>query len=165
MIRGKIPCTWDQSIAENLNYTRFSYNTTMPHTVINPRDVDRYNVSFWMARDLPMEDYNFINEHFRWLKNKHFQINKFEPGDIAPMHIDQYPYYNNLYNVHDDNEIVRVLIFLQDWKNGHYLEIEDISITNWKAGEWVAWELNTPHMAANIGLVDRYTLQLTGTKI
>jgi hypothetical protein len=164
MIRGSIPCTWDQQFVEKLNYKYRQYTTDNHARLVIPQDINRYNIAFWMARDLPIEDFNFINENFRWLKKKHFQINKFEPGHISPMHIDQYPYYSQLHNLQDDNEIVRVIIFMQDWKNGHYLEVEDTGITNWKAGDWVAWDLNTPHIAANIGLTDRYTMQLTGIK-
>jgi hypothetical protein len=35
-------------------------------------------------------------------------------------------------------------------------------IVNWKAGHVVEWLYDTPHMAANIGLEPRYTLQITG---
>ena len=32
----------------------------------------------------------------------------------------------------------------------------------WQAGDTVEWTYDLPHMAANIGLEPRYTLQITG---
>jgi len=51
---------------------------------------------------------------------------------------------------------------LEDWKPGHYLEVNGKPYVNWQAGDTVEWAYDTPHMAANIGLEDRYTLQITG---
>jgi hypothetical protein len=51
---------------------------------------------------------------------------------------------------------------LEDWKSGHYLEANGEPVVNWSAGQVVEWVNDTPHMAANIGLEDRYTLQITG---
>jgi hypothetical protein len=52
---------------------------------------------------------------------------------------------------------------LEDWKPGHYLEIDGVGVVNWVAGDYFMWESNVPHAAANIGIEDRYTLQITGT--
>jgi hypothetical protein len=53
---------------------------------------------------------------------------------------------------------------LEDWKSGHYLEVMGVPYIGWKAGQVVEWTYDAPHMAANIGLEDRYTLQITGHK-
>jgi hypothetical protein len=58
--------------------------------------------------------------------------------------------------------IRRALVLLEDWKSGHYLEIQGKPVVGWKAGDVVEWVYDTPHMAANLGLEDRYTLQITG---
>jgi hypothetical protein len=54
------------------------------------------------------------------------------------------------------------VVFLENWSSGHYLEIGGDVITNWTAGTVVEWAYDVPHMAANIGLLPRYTLQVTG---
>jgi len=54
------------------------------------------------------------------------------------------------------------LVLLEDWKSGHYLEAMNKPVVNWHAGQVVEWTYDTPHMAANIGLEPRYTLQITG---
>jgi hypothetical protein len=43
------------------------------------------------------------------------------------------------------------------------LEIDGNPITKWSAGDWVGWNYDTQHLAANIGMTDRYTMQITGT--
>jgi hypothetical protein len=53
-------------------------------------------------------------------------------------------------------------VLLEDWKPGHYLEVDGVPYVNWKAGQTSEWVYDAPHMAANIGLEDRYTLQITG---
>jgi hypothetical protein len=54
-------------------------------------------------------------------------------------------------------------VYLEDWASGHYGEMAGQPITGWRAGDWVSWHDDFPHLAANMGRTDRYTLQLTGT--
>jgi hypothetical protein len=44
----------------------------------------------------------------------------------------------------------------------HYFEGAGLPMTQWRAGDAVEWDYDTPHMAANVGLEPRYTLQITG---
>jgi hypothetical protein len=61
-----------------------------------------------------------------------------------------------------ETTIRRALLLLEDWKPGHYLEVAGQPYVNWRAGDVIEWAYDEPHMAANIGLEDRYTLQITG---
>jgi hypothetical protein len=84
-------------------------------------------------------------------------------GTVLPTHGDTYKKYVELFNLKGkEHTIHRALVLLEDWKSGHYLELNGAPIINWKAGSVVEWQYDTPHMAANIGLEDRYTLQITG---
>jgi len=56
-------------------------------------------------------------------------------------------------------------VFLEDWQPGHILEIDGSPISQWHAGDYVIWNYDTPHMAANLGLVPRYTAQITFTNV
>jgi hypothetical protein len=89
-------------------------------------------------------------------------IYKMETDEILPVHFDTYKYYRNLFKLDDSVDIVRTIVFLKDWSSGHYIEIDGTAQVGWKAGDWFMWANNTPHMAANIGLDPRYTLQITG---
>jgi hypothetical protein len=53
-------------------------------------------------------------------------------------------------------------VFLEDWKPGHYAEYNSTAKIDWQAGDVVEWCYDAPHMAANMGLEPRYTLQITG---
>ena len=41
-------------------------------------------------------------------------------------------------------------------------KINEDPYVEWAAGETVIWQNNTQHLAANMGMTDRYTLQITG---
>lgn len=84
-------------------------------------------------------------------------------GTVMPNHSDLYKKYVEVFNLQgQEHTICRAIVMLEDWKSGHYLELQGVPIVNWKAGTVVEWIYDTPHMAANIGLEDRYTLQITG---
>jgi hypothetical protein len=85
------------------------------------------------------------------------------PGTILPMHSDLYIKYIDLFNLQgQEANIKRAIVFLENWSSGHYLEICGDVITNWTAGTVVEWAYDAPHMAANLGTLPRYTLQITG---
>jgi|TARA_R110002074_G_scaffold292628_1_gene464314 hypothetical protein len=82
-------------------------------------------------------------------------------NEIIPLHRDNYKLYREKFNC-EMEDITRIVVFLEDWKSGHYFEIDGHPIVNWKAGNSVTWVGNIEHMAANIGIDYRYTLQITG---
>jgi hypothetical protein len=84
-------------------------------------------------------------------------------GDILPAHRDTYKTYIKFHNIENPASVNRAIIFLEDWKPGHIFEIEGTPITKWVAGDYIKWNYNAEHMAANLGLDFRYTLQITFT--
>jgi hypothetical protein len=84
-------------------------------------------------------------------------------GTVMPVHGDLYKKYIEIFNLQGkESTICRAIVLLEDWKSGHYLEVQGVPYTNWSAGQVIEWTYDAPHMAANIGLEDRYTLQITG---
>lgn len=84
-------------------------------------------------------------------------------GTILPTHSDLYLKYINLFDLQGQEQTIRrAIVFLEDWQSGHYFEAHGVPMTQWSAGQVVEWIYDEPHMAANIGLADRYTLQITG---
>jgi hypothetical protein len=84
-------------------------------------------------------------------------------GTVMPNHSDLYRRYIELFDLAGrETTIRRALVLLEDWKSGHYLEVMGSPVVEWSAGTVLEWTYDTPHMAANIGLEDRYTLQVTG---
>jgi hypothetical protein len=84
-------------------------------------------------------------------------------GTVLPTHGDLYLKYIEIYNLQgQEHRIRRAIVFLEDWASGHYFEGMGVPLTQWVAGTVMEWAYDTPHMAANIGLTPRYTLQITG---
>jgi hypothetical protein len=84
-------------------------------------------------------------------------------GTVLPTHGDLYKKYIEVFDLKGrEHTIRRAIVLLEDWKSGHCFEIMGRPITDWKAGTVIEWAYDTPHMAANIGLEPRYTLQITG---
>lgn len=90
-----------------------------------------------------------------------FSYYKMMPGDILPYHADTYARYISYHGV-AIADIWRVIVFPQDWQPGFLFEIEGRPITQYHAGDFVAWQGGAEHMAGNLGRVPRYTLQITG---
>lgn len=95
------------------------------------------------------------------LKNQTYTFYRMKTLEIMPVHSDHFRTYIKLFGA-NPSKVCRVLIMLEDWKPGHYLEINGKGVVNWLAGDYFFWESTTPHAASNIGIEDRYTLQITG---
>lgn len=84
------------------------------------------------------------------------------PGTIMPEHGDTFIKYREIMNLKSTDNVGRAVVFLENWKSGHYFEINEIPIVNWKKGNYILWKNDTPHIAANLGKENRYTMQVTG---
>lgn len=156
---------WDDS------FKRLPYDTEKFN---NPNDIAKwldhgYSDKFTgamcdMRRRQPLWNKDVISqfEQFGW-KDVCTSYYRMDSGTILPVHRDLYKKYIELYQLTGkEYNIRRAIIFLEDWASGHYLEIDNIPVTSWKKGFCVIWPYDTPHMAANMGLTPRYTLQVTG---
>ena len=119
-----------------------------------------------MRQPQPTWNHRFV-KHFEQLGWKDIGTSyyRMSTGTVMPVHSDLYKKYIELFELQGREQTVcRALVLLEDWKSGHYLEVQGVPYTGWQAGQVVEWTYDTPHMAANIGLEDRYTLQITGHK-
>lgn len=105
----------------------------------------------------PFRNY-FLWNHFSW------SVYKMTPGTALPAHRDTYAKFKEIYQITDAATIWRAVVFLADWQSGHYFEIDETPITEWRAGDTVVWNNDVEHVAANMGMTDRYTLQITGVR-
>lgn len=84
-------------------------------------------------------------------------------GTVMPVHQDRYKKYIEVFNLRGmEHTIRRAIVMLENWSPGHYLEVMGEPFVKWQQGTVIEWPFDTPHMAANIGLEPRYTLQITG---
>jgi hypothetical protein len=117
-----------------------------------------------MRHQLPGWTTRFIDMYTdRGWKDIGIAFYRMRTGTVMPVHRDLYKRYVEVFNLQGkEHTIHRALTLLEDWSPGHYLEVNGCAYVHWRAGHTVEWNYDTPHMAANIGLADRYSLQITG---
>jgi hypothetical protein len=98
---------------------------------------------------------------FPW-DNWSWQLYRMEPGCILPAHSDTYRKYKEVNALKNTKKVWRAVVFLEDWQSGHYFEIDSTNLSYWKKGDYIVWNDQCRHIAANIGELNRYTLQITG---
>lgn len=116
------------------------------------------NCADWVNNVIPLFD--------SWLNHSIVTINKITPGCFIPPHRDTL--YRIKQKVSNDNiDIsmlvpVRINLFLQNKELGHIFEMEGKFLDEYKQGDFVIITPNKMHSVANIGCINRYTMQLTG---
>ena len=89
-------------------------------------------------------------------------ITRIDPGNTVPYHSDKhYKIRQTAEWLTYGGETFRYLIFLEDWKSGHYFEIEGKPFLNWKKGDWVKFGQEDWHLAGNSGVDPFYAAQIT----
>jgi hypothetical protein len=164
----KIPAFWT---ADTKSYKNLDYN----YEVFN----DQVSIDFWRKQgytgqftgemcDMRSEQPKWNNRIIATFQSRKWQdigtsYYRMSTGTVLPTHSDLYVKYVKLHNLQgQEHRIRRAIVFLEDWKPGHYSEIDGKAFVDWKAGDVLEWNYDLPHAAANIGLEDRYTLQITG---
>ena len=108
-------------------------------------------------------NFDYLNTQ-RW-HNMAWCFYRLGPGSVVPLHADHFINYMKYYQIQDKSKIARMLVFLEDWKPGHYFEADGQSFTQWKSMDYVMWSHDTPHLGGNMGNQTRYTVQITGIPI
>jgi hypothetical protein len=165
MIRNRVvPILWQQK-HQSLTYTRdvFKDSDQESNWIDAGHHPGALSVELHMVKQ-PYEWMTYLHQYFDDLKNLSFCFSKFLPGTYFPSHTDKYGFYSKANNIQDLSQIIRYVVFLEDAQPGHILQVGDKIYHNWPQGLCVGWDHSTPHLAANLGLEDRYTLQVTGTK-
>lgn len=161
--RGYIKPFWTD------NFKSFDYIKRPPRQ----EDLELWQNQGYNHQSFTGESYNNQENMPNWvhdiakligLENCGYTFYKMKTGDIMPTHVDHFEKYCEIFNI-PKCEVWRAVVVLSDWCSGHYFEIDNTPIVNYKKGEYILWSHDTPHAAANIGIADRYTLQITGTKI
>jgi len=88
-------------------------------------------------------------------------VTRQDPGQILPWHMDRFFMLRRL-NPSDIRPIWRFLLFLEDWKMGHFLQVNNSMLTHWKQGDVYVWQPGTPHVSANVGFEIKWTCNITG---
>jgi hypothetical protein len=165
LIKYHIPAFWNDEY-KTLNYVNEQFN-------------DSDNLEYWrslgfadkftgdmcdMQHSQPSWNNTIVSifEQMGW-KDIGTSYYRMQPGTILPTHGDLYKKYIKVFNLAGlEHTVRRAVIFLEDWQSGHYFEGLGEPLVKWCAGDTVEWAYDTPHMAANLGVTPRYTLQITG---
>lgn len=158
-------CFWDDEY-KNLEYSIEPFN--------NPSDLQSWTTLGYQCKftgamcdmryQQPIWNTKFI-DYFSILgwKNVCTSYYRMDTCTILPVHQDTYKRYVELYNLQgQEHNIRRAVVFLEDWSSGHYIELNGKAYTSWSKGFCLHWQYDEPHMAANIGILPRYTVQITG---
>lgn len=160
---GNIPVTWDINYIQELSYNDVSYREKVTDYVVDKADLDRYGNNGWIvgvARDFDQTHFDDVLKKLPWVKDPLIQVNRVLPGITLPYHTDDVAYHRD--KLINKNDVIRIIVFLEDWKSGQHFEVNFNNIETWKAGDWVAFKPTIPHLSVNSGHHNRYALQITG---
>jgi aspartyl/asparaginyl beta-hydroxylase (cupin superfamily) len=164
--QGHIELPWKDNQHQDLEYKRTIYNSAADYGWQEYRDAGFTN-KYYTGKMYDMTNpepewmgYETLKQIFPF-EDIHWCFYNLSPGEVLPEHTDKYARLVKNFDT-KSRTIVRTVIFLDDWKQGHYLEMDRNPIVNWKAGDYVMWTSTLRHCAANLGFDERYTLQLTG---
>lgn len=160
--RGIMPVVWDDAY-KGFNYKRQPIVGEMADEWIRQGYTHEETSGLMYGGENIMPDWVFSCANFLEYKNPAFSFYRMDQMNIMPRHQDHYKKYIELFGGKKEN-IKRTIIFLEDWKFGHYFEIARTGVSRWVAGSYFSWDHDVIHSAANIGTEPRYTLQITGIK-
>lgn len=165
MFSGHITPNWDIEDFKTLNYNFDTHkDTELLNDYASHGHSKMYMTLYNYFQPNPFPDcvHNYIVPHFD-LEHTGVAINLFKPGQYLPIHHDLYGMYKKVNGITNET-ITRYMIMLEDSVPGQISQIEDFVTGTWKAGDWFAWENETPHAVYNMSTQDRYAIQLTGVK-
>lgn len=165
--QGNVSPKWDIAVFNDIAWCSQPFNDSGQYSKWVEQGYHKENtIGVWV--DITSYDFPAILKEmfssWRGLNDIGLTVFKMTTGEILPVHFDTYSYYKKIFKLGNDANIFRTIVMLDDWRSGHYLEVNGTPFVGWKAGDWFEWSNDTPHMAANIGLEPRYTLQITGWK-
>jgi hypothetical protein len=161
-----VPLNWSVDQHRNLPYKKDTHRDAAQLDAWETMGYHRDSITMF-THQLPNPEnwFAYLIDYFSFLSELRFAFHKLTPGHYLPTHSDSYGFYKKQQSINDSNQIMRYIVFLEDWQEGHLLTIEDHVYTKWAAGDCVGWKGETMHAAINLGTVDRYTMQITGKLI
>lgn len=154
-----IPKTWVSYMNQTTGEIRPNTNMVVTPEVIEQQKKWKesgYDINSSASWEL-FHDHDFdesLNlKEFDFCNNKQVQwwVAKLKPGHCFPIHTDTV-------KSHQINS-KRYWIAIEDYKWGHVFLIDNICLRDYKKGDVFEFD-NTPHGSANIGLSNKFSLQL-----
>ena len=83
------------------------------------------------------------------------------PGQTIPEHFDTFYQFSQKNNCSKE-QVCRLNFFLEEWKPGHYFELLGEPFTKWRKMNFKVIRYGQLHLSGNMGLLPKYTMQITG---
>lgn len=160
--KGHVNPPWDDSY-KNFNYIRQPLTQDEETAWRAAGYTNQYFTGLMYDSRNPMPAWCDLISAEIGLKNCGYVFYKMPTGIVMPTHSDHFNRYCEVFKTTKD-QVWRAIVFLEDWKPGHYFEIDGEPVFKYSAGDYVLWHNDAAHAASNIGLEDRYTLQITGQR-
>lgn len=120
---------------------------------------NQHNSSIWqMFNESPSWVHDLAKLVPQDFDNHVVSLIRIDPGQTVPWHQDKHYILQKQFGAGDT---WRYLIFLEDWKSGHYFEIEKVPVIKWRAGDYVKFQRKDWHLGGNMGLEPFYSAQIT----
>lgn len=124
---------------------------------------NKHNSSIWQKfHDSPDWVHTFSKDIPQDFTHHEVSVIKLLPGHTIPYHRDRHYLLQKNYGI---GRTYRYLIFLEDWKTGHYFEIHSTPIVKWQQGDWIRFGKEDWHLAGNMGIEPFYSAQVTVLKV
>lgn len=158
MIEGNVDLNIGKTELDDLEFT--DYFSCYTQTEETKKYYTPENSSIWQMFDeeSPQWIHNLSKKIPQDFTNYVASVIKIMPGNTIPYHKDKHYWLQEKYGF---GETWRYLIFLEDWKAGHYFEIYNKPIVQWKAGYWIKFHQRDWHLAGNMGTEPFYSAQIT----
>jgi len=184
---GYIQPSWDQELAQAIeqsspvnaltglprDYHPASWNGqgSRPNMAVMGQEADQeeYDLeSYGISKDYVVSNLNYnlapvfqqIADQFA-LEDCVARVHVQYPGQVWQLHLDKL----EKWMPEDPAQVVRYVVQLTDWQQGHFWSFGNYMWSGWCAGVVTQFDwFSVPHSTANAGHVPRATLQITGIK-
>jgi len=91
-------------------------------------------------------------------QNHVVSVIRIDPGQTIPWHQDKHYILQQKFG---PGETWRYLIFLEDWRSGHYFQLGDQPVVQWRCGDYIKFHRRQWHLGGNMGTEPFYSAQIT----
>ena len=166
---GRFDGDWSAELEEAINTARpVTWRTRdkdgKPNKLVDAEEYDL--VAAGAAADMVISNFTYdLTPMFKemceiiGLANRTDRVHVQWPGQVFTKHIDKL----EKINPQDPSKVMRIMIHLTDWDQGHFSQYGNFTYSQWRAGDIHTFDwMNIPHSSANAGLSPRVTLLTTG---
>jgi len=138
--------------------------TGQPNKLVSEEEYDLESIGADKDMIFANLDYN-LSEKFKrmtdiiGLDRREDRVHVQWPGQVIIKHIDKL----EKVNPEDPSIVMRFMIMLTDWDQGHFIQYGNYNYGGWHAGDINTFNwAHTPHSTANAGLTPRVSILTTG---